>query len=292
MRALIVGCGYVGLALGAELVRRGHSVWGMRRRRDARDELDASGITLVTADVTQPKTLELAPRGMDWIVYCPSAGTGGTDAYRQVYVNGMRNLLAWLAPEPPRRLVYTSSTGVYGQDDGSTVDETSATEPESETGRLLLEAEQTLLAGAKAGKFSGTALRLAGIYGPGRGYWLRQFLNGEAVLEGGGERIINMVHRDDVAGAAVAILEAANPGEIYNGVDNEPVTQLELFKWLANRLGRPLPTAGAEPVSGVRRRAATNKRVSNARLRTDLHYALRYPSFREGYEAELRRQAR
>src|SRR6478736_6407330 len=101
MRVLIVGCGYVGLPLGAELVRLGHQVFGLRR-------------SVANAELQ---------RG------------GGMDEYRQLYLQGMRNLIDWLGPSAQRtnveipRIVYTSSTGVYGQNDGSRVDEASVTEP-------------------------------------------------------------------------------------------------------------------------------------------------------------------
>ena len=84
-------------------------------------------------------------------------------------------------------------------------------------------------------------LRVAGIYGPGRGHWFKQFLRGEARIEGDGSRWLNMIHRDDVVGVIIAALERGKPGEIYNAADNEPVTQLKFFEWLAAELKRPLP---------------------------------------------------
>ncbi|MGN6552898.1 MAG: SDR family NAD(P)-dependent oxidoreductase, partial [Verrucomicrobiota bacterium] len=135
--------------------------------------------------------------------------------------------------------------------------------------------------------FPAVILRLAGIYGPDRGYWLKQFLRNEATIEGTGERFLNMIHRDDVAGAVKVSLEAARPGSVFNVVDDEPVNQLTLFTWLANRLGRSMPSSLPENPNSSRRRAVTNKRVSNRKLRTELGYQLKYPTFREGYNAEL-----
>ena len=129
MRVLIVGCGYVGLPLGAELVRQGHEVFGLRR--SAAEEMKAAGIKPILADITMPETFAQLPRDFDWVVNCAASGGGDADAYRQLYLQGTRNLIEWLAPVPPKKFVYTSSTSVYGQNDGSLVKESSPTEPQA-----------------------------------------------------------------------------------------------------------------------------------------------------------------
>src|SRR5437763_1737996 len=82
---------------------------------------------------------------------------------------------------------------------------------------------------------------IAGIYGPERGHLFKQYLQGEAVIEGKGQRVLNMIHRDDVIGAIVVALKSGRRGEIYNAVDDEPVTQMEFYQWLSTRLLRSLP---------------------------------------------------
>ena len=289
MRVLIAGCGYVGLPLGAELVRQGHQVWGIRRSVVGADEMAAAGIVPVQADITRPETLQSAPSGFHWVVHCVSASGGGIEEYRQVYLEGTRNLLSWLQAHPPQKLVYISSTSVYGQSDGSWVEETSATEPAAPTARILLETEQLLLNAAGRSGFPVVILRCAGLYGHGRGYWLRQFLSGSAKIEGRGSRFLNLLHRDDAVGVIQTALRTGQPGEIYNAVDDSPVSQLAVFEWLAAELNQPLPPPMPEESDAVRKRGATNKRVSNRKLKRDLGYAFMYPSFREGYTAELRR---
>src|SRR5215471_16128013 len=123
MRVLIVGCGYVGLPLGAELVRQGHTVFGLRRSALADEELKVKGIVPLHADVTQPETLATLPRDFDWVVNCAASGSSSTEDYRKIYLEGNRNLVAWLADSPPEKFLYTSSTSVYGQNDGSVVTE-------------------------------------------------------------------------------------------------------------------------------------------------------------------------
>ena len=285
MRVLILGCGYVGLPLGAKLALEGHEVYGVRRSDSAAAELRSRGIIPFCADVSQPESLKELPRGYDWVVHCVSASGGGAAEYRRVYLDGTRNVLQWLAAAPPQKFVYTSSTSVYAQTDGSVVDESSAAEPIAETAQILLETEGLILAATRSGEIPGIILRMAGIYGPGRGYWLKQYLTGHAQLEGSGERWLNMVHRDDVVGALAATLQAGRPGEIYNVVDDEPTTQRGLFQWLASRTGGSM-TAG-DLTASPRKRGITSKRVSNQKLKHDLGYRFLYPSFREGFEPQL-----
>lgn len=291
MRALIVGCGYVGLPLGAELARRGHTVYGLRRTADGAGELRAAGLTPLVGDVTQPDSLRALPGPFDWVVNTVSSSKGGADVYRAVYVEGTRNLLAWLAGGSVRKFIYTSSTSVYAQADGSLVTEKSPAEPKSDTGRLLVETEHLLLEAARGQNFPAVVLRVAGIYGPERGHLFQQFLRGEARLSGDGGRLLNMIHRDDVVNAAIAALEHGEAGRIYNVADDEPVSQLDFFRWLAAQLRKPLPPATSAEEDANRKRSVTNKRVSNRRLREELKCELKYPTFREGYAEELRRMA-
>ena len=211
MRVLIVGCGYIGLPLGTELVKQGHEVFGLRRTPAAEGELKSAGIQPLTGDITKAEQLAQLPASYDWVVNCVSASGGGAEEYREVYLRGLQNLIKWLAPAPPKKFVYTSSTSVYGQNDGSLVKETSPTEPPVETGRILVETEKVLSKPRGNGEFPGVILRLAGIYGPGRGYWFKQYLKNEACIEGAGTRLLNMIHRDDAAGAIIAALQERPP---------------------------------------------------------------------------------
>jgi nucleoside-diphosphate-sugar epimerase len=283
MRTLIVGCGYVGTALGSELVRLAHRVFGLRRTADSDSDLKAAGIVSLIGDVTRLETLVKLPADYDWVINCVSSSGGGAEDYRAVYLEGTRNLLEWLSPSPPMKFVYTSSTSVYGQTDGTLVTEASPAEPAAETARILVETENFLLKAALA-NFPAVILRVAGIYGPGRGYWFKQFLRGEATIEAKGERFLNMVHRDDVGSALIAALEKGRPGEIYNLVDDEPVSQNNLFQWLASRLGKEMPPFVERNEQADGKRGWTNKRVSNAKLKSRLGYQFQYPTFREGFE--------
>lgn len=212
-------------------------------------------------------------RGFEAVIHCASSGRGGAEVYRSVYLEGARNLAEALQP---RKLLFTSSTSVYAQTDGSIVDEESAAEPDRETGRILCQAEELIL------EHGGIVARLAGIYGPGRSVLLRRFFSGGAIIEGRGDRFINQVHRDDIASALVTLLTIQAQG-IFNITDDEPLTQRAIYEWLAARFQKPLPPSG--PTDPNRKRGWTNKQVSNARLHA-LGWRPRFPSFRDAVEQD------
>ncbi len=291
MRVLIIGCGYVGLPLGAALVRAGHEVSGVRRGEAGAEELRAAGLTPVLADITRREELEKIPGEFDWVINTVSSTKGGVEEYRAVYLEATRHLIEWLSQRPPQKYLYTSSTSVYAQTDGAWVTEASPTEPTGDTSRVLVETEQLLLQAAREKNFPAVILRVAGIYGPGRGHLFQQYLRGEARLAGDGSRLINMIHRDDVVRAALAALEHGQPGRIYNVADDEPVTQREFFTWLSQQLQKPMPVPATEEENARRKRGLTQKRVSNRRLREELQCELTHPTFRQGYAAEIARVA-
>lgn len=286
MKCLIVGCGYVGMVLGPELVRLGHEVYGLRRDPSAAAQLTGAGLHPLFADITRPETLEPLPRDFNWVVLSVAAG-GDADNYRRIYLDGTRRLLEWLSVSPPEKFVYTSSTSVYGQIDGSQVKESSPIEPTAETSKVLVETEKVLFEAFQRQKFPAVILRVAGIYGPDRGHWFKQFLKNEARMDGDGSRFLNMIHRDDVAGCIIAALKRGRPGEIYNAVDDEPVRQRTFFEWLGSALGKYPPPASSENPSEDRKRGLTNKRVSNRKLKMELGYQFKHPNFRKGYTDEI-----
>jgi len=176
-------------------------------------------------------------------------------------------------------VIFTSSTSVYAQRDGSWVTEKSETKPARETGRILLETEQLVLAQG------GVVARLAGIYGPGRSALLSKFLAGEAIIDPENDRFLNQIHRDDIAAALFLLVNRPSPArEIYNVVDDQPILQSECYRWLAAKLNRPIPPMGRS--TAAPKRGASNKRVSNARLR-HLGWIPRYPTFAEAMEKSI-----
>jgi nucleoside-diphosphate-sugar epimerase len=289
MRVLIVGCGYIGLPLAGELARAGHEVFGVNRTLEKSAALRQSGVEPLAADISRRADLDALPGAFDWIVNAVSSSKGGLEEYQRNYLDGTHNLVDWLAGSPPQKYIHVGSTSVYSQTDGSLVKETSPAQPTTETGLVLAETEQSLLRAFKDKKFPAVLLRLAGIYGPGRGHLFLQYLKDEARIRGTGLRLINMIHRDDAIAAIISTLKSGRPGEIYNVVDDEPVPQIHFFRWLSETLGKNMPPFVDEESGANRKRASTHKKVSNRRLRMELGCFLRYPTFRQGYTAEIQR---
>jgi nucleoside-diphosphate-sugar epimerase len=288
MRAVVLGCGYVGLALGERLRAAGHDVVGIRRSDAGLDAVRDAGLDAARADVTDRAEVDALPDA-DWVVYAASAGRGGgLEAARSVYVDGLETAIESYAArdDPPERLVYTSSTGVYGDHGGDWVDEETPPRPDGERGSVLLEAERVAVDRAADVGIDGTVARFAGLYGPGR-YRLERYLTGP-VTEG----YLNLVHRDDAAGAVAHLLtEDVARGEVVLVVDDEPVAKWELADWLADECGveRPPKQTIEERLADdpdVSHRVLANKRCSNDGLR-ELGYEFRYPTYREGYRQAI-----
>jgi len=280
MRCLIAGCGYVGSALAERLVAEGHTVFGLRRRPEGLPV----GVRPVAVDLCDGEALAAAlPDDLDAVVYAVSADGRDAGAYRRAYVEGLARLLERL-PRPGPRVLFTGSTSVYGQDDGSWVDESSPTEPPTETGRILLEAEGLLAASGR----EASVLRLGGIYGPGRTRLVESVRDGTARLPAGRGVYTNRIHRDDAAGALDHLLKLPSVDPVYLGVDDEPAELATVLRWMAERLGVPMPprAEGGDP-SGSGRGRRTRKRCRNRRLRGS-GFGLQHPTFREGYDAILR----
>jgi nucleoside-diphosphate-sugar epimerase len=274
-RLLIAGCGYVGGALAASASARGETVFGLRRTQRPLP----AGVGSVVADLAEPASLAALPGDIDSVVYAASADERSEVAYRRAYVDGPLTLLRHLERrgDPLRRFLLVSSTGVYGQADGSWIDEDTPTLSRG-TGAVLEEGERRCLESAA----STVVLRLGGIYGPGRRNLIDRVLSGQAGCPGGVPVYTNRIHLDDIVAAIEHLLAAETPSPVYLGVDHEPADTCTVVRWLAEQTGAPAPLAiAAEPVR-------TNKRCRNDRLVAS-GFRFRYPTFREGYTQVLER---
>jgi nucleoside-diphosphate-sugar epimerase len=279
VRVLIAGCGYVGSALGRRLCDAECEVFGLRRTTVGL----ADGILPVAADLSESATLRAIPSRLDAVVYTAAADGFSEAAYNAAYVQGLRNLLHALAEQEqsPRRILFTSSTAVYGQNEGEWVDEMSPTEPQGFAGRCLLEGERLLL----TCRYPSLVVRLGGVYGPGRTRLIESVRSGTARLREGPPRYTNRIHRDDCAGVLAHLLGLAAPKPMYLGVDCEPADEAVVLGWLAERLGVSPPQSGTGRGT-PNGRSRGNKRATNDRLLAS-GYRFLFPTFREGYGALL-----
>ncbi len=255
---VIAGCGFLGEAAAVFFCGAGWEVRALCATAESAARLADQPFEILAADIAG----DLSGIPDCWLrpevlIHCASSGGGGADAYRRIYRDGLENAIAFFHPE---RVIFTGSTSVYAQADGSWVDEGSPARPGHETGAVLLEAEMIALQ-----QVEGVVARLGGIYGPGRSVLLRKFLEGTAAMEFGGARWINQIHRDDAARSLVKLAGRAVPRGIYNVCDNAPATRRDVYSWIAGALLKPLPPEGPPDPNGKRGQA--NKRVSNAKLR-------------------------
>lgn len=284
---LIFGCGYLGKVVATRWLAKGHTVAALTRRNA--DALRAVGIEPISGDVLDPASLSALPAAST-LLYAVgidrSAGLplkGGTPhgfppipppAMHEVYVTGLANVLAALPA--CTRFIYISSTSVYGQSDGSWVDERSATEPTEESGKVVLEAERLL----RAKKPDAIILRSAGLYGPNRLLRKQPVLKGEPLV-GDADKWLNLVHVSDAAKAVLLAEEKAAPGETCNVADGTPVSRRDFYTHLAELLTAPAAKFEhrAEP-------GAPNRRIDPAKFRA-LGWVPQYPSYRDGLTAAV-----
>ena len=271
-RLLIAGCGYLGQAVADLFLATKWEVEGWAMSQRSAEALKFRPARAV--DISDLDQVRASAGDFDAVVHAASTRGGGPDSYRRVYLNGLGNLLECF---PSSNVLFVSSTSVYAQNTGEWVTEQGAAEPQTETGKILREAEELTLVK------KGTVIRLGGIYGPGRSALLKKFLSGEAVIDPVNDRFVNEIHRDDAA-TAIQLLVTSKESGIYNVVDNEPMSLSECYRWLAAKLNRPLPPVGRS--TSRKKRGDSNKRVSNAKLRAR-GWTPRYPNFASGMEKSV-----
>ena len=206
MDKLILGCGYLGRRVARLWRAEGHRVWATTRTSAGAAELADLGLNPLVCDVLRPDTLAELPRA-ETVLYCVGHDRHAGAPMREVYVRGLANVLDRLRGLGfPQRFLYVSSTGVYGGTGGEWVDESSACEPLSESGRIVLDAEELLRGAAEA-----VVLRFGGIYGPGRLLRAEALRAGEPI-GGDPDHWLNLIHVDDGALAILAAEERGRPG--------------------------------------------------------------------------------
>ncbi|ARP95847.1 NAD-dependent epimerase/dehydratase family protein [Bordetella genomosp. 13] len=270
-RILLVGCGDLGLRTARHLLARGDEVWALRRTPPA----DApAGIRWIRADLSRPEQLNDLPGGITRVAWLPAPGRRDPRAYTTVFTDPLPHVFGALDRTMLRRVVFVSSSAVYGDHAGGWVDEHTQPDPPGFNGKVLLQAEQWL---ADQG-LPAAALRLAGLYGPGRTQLLERIRAGQARAPRDSAHWANRMHIDDAAAAVAHLLYLPKVEPVYIGCDDTPLPLHELYDCLATMLNAPPPPEGPPP-AGV-----GSKRLSNARLRAS-GLTLQWPDSRAGYAA-------
>ena len=279
MRGLIIGCGYLGRRVATEWRLAGHTITALTRTPENAQTLQALGIDPIFGNVLEPASLRPLPSA-DCVLYAVGHDKRATPSKREVYINGLENVLRELAPRATRFL-YVSSTSVYGQNAGEWVDETSPCDPMTQDGQICLEAEE--IARSKGA----IVLRFSGLYGPGR--LLRRI---EAICQGqpitgNPDGYLNLIHVDDGARVVSALAQLNNPATTYLVTDDKPILRRTYYERLAELVGAAPPTFETSVADST----AFNKRCSNARLHAELGDILWFPTFDVGLADAITNEA-
>ncbi len=274
MHVLVAGCGWLGEAVAAACLARGDRVTGVRRDPARAGALARLGIEPLVLDLAAPGAEDRLPRDARVVVACQSAAAETPQAYRAAYLLANRALLRAARRMPLAAFVYTGSTGVFGQRDGSEVDETTPPSPAGPPGEVLAEAERLVL-GAEG--VPARLVRLSGLYGPGRTGIVGRVRSGALALGPGDGAWMNFCHRDDAVATVLAAIDRGRDGAVYHASDGSPARRREVVEWIAGRLGIPPPRR--EVTAG---RAGPDRRIAGRRTRAELALRLAWPSFREG----------
>jgi nucleoside-diphosphate-sugar epimerase len=272
MRVLIAGCGDVGNVLASSLLQDGHIVYGLKRDTPTLPD----GVKPVQADLTKPDTLKDLPMDIDRLVFMPTPASRDQAGYEAIFIQGWKNVWAGLK-QTPLRTILVSSTAVYGESDGSIVNEETVADPGGFNGKVLLKMEQLAYSCTK----NLVVVRASGIYGPGRERLIRLAASKGLEIQQFPPYFTNRIHRDDVAAVLNHLLVIEEPKTVYVASDNLPAPRYEVVEWLAKAQGKPVPEGLTVE------HANRGKRVDNQRLR-DSGFRMTYPDFRAGYGAVLK----
>lgn len=279
---IILGCGYIGTRLARTALAAGRTVRVCGRSTGRLAALGDLGAEVKFADVTVAKQLSTALSGLPGatVVYSVPVITGTSPP-----TTVMRSALHAASGGGAACFIYFSSSGLYGEDpdDEVWVDEETPTTKDDPAMRTTQDVEDVILA-ASYPQMRTVILRLAPVYGPGRGVRARME-RGEYRLLEDGRHAISRIHVDDVVQIVLAAEERAAARSLFMVADDEPTTQLAYATWLAERLGVPVPPSRAVVEPGKGRATHRNRKIRNTRLKASLGLTLRYPTFREGEAA-------
>ena len=282
---LIVGCGYLGRRLAREVVRDGRAVTGIVRSVESAEVLAAMGILSLRIDLDEERGADPLPSaGAELYYFAPPTATGDDDPR-------MRRVLAALTEAAPRRVVYVSTSGVYGDCAGAWIDESRPLNPTTARARRRAAAERALQSWSARTGVPVVILRVPGIYGPGK-LPLERLRKGLPLLREEDSPFTNRIHVDDLVAVCRAAMERGRPGAAYNVSDGQPSNMTDYFNRIADRVGLPRPPvisrADIDALSpGMRAFMEESKRLDNRRMREELGIELRYPTLEAGLDACL-----
>jgi len=281
----IVGCGGLGKKIAALWLEKGESVAALVRSPIHAEDLDALGVEVVEGDLDRPESLQDLPLNEKLVYYfAPPPSTGMEDARMKSFCRSA------LARQKPERLVYVSTSGVYGNRNGAWVDESASPKPATDRALRRVSAEQTLRAWEKENNGTVIVLRVPGIYGPGR-LPLARIRKGVPVIAENESPVSNRIHIDDLAQICQAAGQRGQAGDIFNVADQSDASMTDYFNAVADVFKLPRPpqislkqaesVLSPEMLSYLRE----SRRLDTTRLHRKLQVSLRYPDLLSGLKA-------
>lgn len=286
---LVLGCGYVGTRLALAARKAGRTVRVGARGTGRLAALAQHGVEVKYLDAAIPKQLTAMVSGLHGctVVYSiPPASSGPAGA-------AVRNAMQAAYSVGAGAFIYFSSSGMYGAmpDDDVWIDETTDVVHDDPPMKGV-QTDEHVISQCQFDRLRTVVLRLAPVYGPGRG--VRERLRkGDYKLLDDGAHAISRIHVDDVVKTVFAAEDRAETGTLFLVADDEPTTQREYATWLAERMKVDMPGSRSLYESGARQVAHRNRKIRNTKLKEALGLTLTYPTFREGevaIEEELARE--
>lgn len=285
MRRLILGCGYLGRRVARLWISAGHEVVALTRSPEHAETLRGAGIVPALGDVTDVESLRRLPE-VETALWAVGFDRASGHSQRTVYVDGLENAVHALSGRVGRWIV-VSSTSVYGQTDGSWVDERSDCVPNKPNGQVCHDAEHAFRRLLESQpEVGGHVLRLAGLYGPKRLLQRLAGLQAGTPLTGNPEAWLNLIHVDDAARSVLACERSTERRATWLGVDDRPIRRREYYGLLARLAGAPEPVYEASAADSTEL-SDFNKRCSNRALRRQLGVELAYPTIEAGLPQAL-----
>ena len=276
IRLLIAGYGDLGMRVAQRVLQNPTNiVWGLKRTRPD-DQENTPGFTWFKADLSNPESMKDLPAGISHILFSAAPHVRTESDYRAVYFDGLRNVVQNAYSSALKRVLFISSTAVYGDHGDEWVNEDTPVNPKSFNGRVLLEAEQWLSTFGREHALTTLSLRLSGIYGPGRIALLEKLKLGQVGAPSSAAHWSNRIHIDDAAAAVVHLMGFEHPQSTYLITDSTPLPMRTLYEALAQQVGGPAPPVSESPAF------VGSKRLSNARIR-ETGFVFQWPDSRDGY---------
>ena len=279
---LILGCGYIGRRVAALLAPEKYVVSGVVRSRESTEKLAECGVGAICADLDQPLA------GVDWgcheadiYYFAPPPSAGEQDLRMRAFLDSLPGKLA------VRRMVYISTSAVYGDCHGAWITETQPLQPTTPRGWRRLNAEQQLRAWCERHEVQWMILRVPGIYGPDK-LPLQRLRKGTPVLRETEAPYTNRIHADDLAAICVAAMQSTHCNQVYNVSDGHPGNMTDYFFRVADAAGLPRPPqvsreeAASVLSAGMLSFLNDSRRMDNSKLLHELGVELRDPGLDAG----------